>query len=80
MKLSQASGILIDVFGEELQGDRLSEPQIVGAIDFAHPATSQTPDDAIAAVEKGAKGEAAVIDVVRAREPAVAGARCPALV
>ena len=36
---------------QELQRDRLAEPQVVGAIDLAHAAAPEQADDAIAAVE-----------------------------
>ena len=56
------AGIAIDVGRQELERDRLSELQIVGAIDLAHAAAPQASDDAIAAAEQRARLEAAVVD------------------
>ena len=55
---------------QELQRHRLTEPQIVGAIDFAHAAAAEQADDPIAAVENDAGRELSVIDRARRRQPA----------
>ena len=47
---------------EELQGDRLAEFQIVGAIHFAHAAAPQQRDDAVAVGENVARREAAEVE------------------
>ena len=44
---------------QELQRDRLAELQVVGAVDLAHPAAADQPDDPIALREDGARREAA---------------------
>ena len=41
-------------FGQELHRDGLAERQVLGAIDLAHPASAQQPDDAVAAPEESA--------------------------
>ena len=43
---------------QELQRDRLTERQVVGAVDLAHAAPAEHRDDAVAAGEEGAGGEA----------------------
>ena len=72
VELHQPRGIPVDLFGQELQRDRLAELEIVGPVDFAHPALAQAPDDAVAAVEERARREAAVVDRVGAGQPAAA--------
>ena len=72
VQLRQARGIPIDLLGQELQRDGLPQLEVVGPIDFTHPAPTQSPDDAIASVEQGTWREAAVIDCVGARQPAAA--------
>ena len=62
VELRQPRGIAIDVRRQELQRDRLTELQIVGAVDLAHAAAAEAADDAVAAAEEGAGREAAVID------------------
>jgi hypothetical protein len=62
VELGQARGVGIDVGGQELERNRLSEFQIVGAIHLAHPAASQPADDAIASAKQRAGLEPAVID------------------
>ena len=77
---SSRAGSAIDLLGQELQRDRLTELEVVGAIDLAHPAPAEAPDDAIAGVEQGAGREPAVVDRVGARQPAAAlrrGLRVP---
>ena len=69
VKLREARGIAGDRVGQELQRDRLPEPEIVGAIDLAHAAFAEQADDAIAAVEHRARRKAAVADRVRRAEP-----------
>ena len=62
MELRQARGIAIDVGGQELERDRLSELQIVGAVDLAHPAAADAPDDPIAAAEQRSGRKAPMVD------------------
>ncbi len=70
VELRQARRILVDVRREELQRDRLTELQVVGAVDLAHAAATEAFDDPVASAEEGARLEAAVIDRARRREPA----------
>ena len=57
MKLREARRIVHQVGGQELQRDRLSEPEIVGAVDLAHAAAPERRDDAVTVGEEvpGAK-------------------------
>jgi hypothetical protein len=54
-------------FGEELEGDRLVEGEVVGAVDLAHPAAAEQGDDPVPAREYRARNE-----------PALAGCGCAA--
>jgi hypothetical protein len=47
VQLHQSRGIAIDRLGQELQRDRLSELQVIGAIDLAHTAAPEQRYDAI---------------------------------
>ena len=51
-------------FGQELEGDRLPQLQVVGAVDLSHSPLAQQLHDAVAPAEDGAGQEAAVIDRV----------------
>src|SRR5688572_22008220 len=51
-------GIAADALRKELQRDRLAELDVVGAIDFAHTATTEKGDDAIALSQESAGSEA----------------------
>jgi len=51
-------GVLSEGFGEEFEGDGLSEGEVFGAIDLAHTATSEERDHAVAVAEKGSGDEA----------------------
>jgi hypothetical protein len=64
VKLRESYGVASHVVGQELQCDRLSESQIVGAIDLSHPAAAEESDHAVAAVENRPGGKAAVADGV----------------
>jgi hypothetical protein len=46
-------GIALDVTRQELQRDRLTQLEIVGAIDLAHAAAAEEADHAVAARENG---------------------------
>ncbi len=70
VQLRESRRIAVHVGGQELERDRLSELQIVGAEDLAHPAAAKTSDDAVAAAEDRPRREAAVIDGPGTREPA----------
>ena len=41
---------------QELQGDRLPERQVIGAIHLAHSTAAEEPDDAVTTGEDGARG------------------------
>ena len=49
------------LFGQELQGDGLSQRQVGGAIDLAHAAAAQQADDAVAPAEQGSRDEASFV-------------------
>jgi hypothetical protein len=48
--------------GEEFEGDGLVEDEVEGAVDLAHAAVAEEAEDAIAAGEDCAGGEAAFVD------------------
>ena len=50
---------------EELEGDRLVEDQIVGAVDLAHAALAEPSEDAVAAGEHRAGNELRTVESVR---------------
>ena len=58
-----------DGLGQELQGDRLPELQVVGAIDLAHAALSEKPDDPVALAEHGAGRKGPEVDGARRDDP-----------
>ncbi len=47
----QRRRIVGEMGGQELQRDRLAELQVVGAVDLAHAAPAEQPDDAVALAE-----------------------------
>ena len=47
-------------FGQELESHRLIEGQVVGAIDLAHAAFAQQPDDLIPRRHHDTRGEASI--------------------
>lgn len=51
MKSRQTIGVLTELNRQELECDRLSELQILGAVDLTHATTTQESDNAIAARE-----------------------------
>lgn len=55
VKLGELVGVGADAGGQELDRDRLSESQVVGAIDLAHAAPTEQADDSIAAFEQRAR-------------------------
>ncbi len=65
VELRQSRWISIDVRRQELQRDRLSELQVVCAVDLAHAAAADAFDDAVAAAEKSARREAAMVNGAR---------------
>jgi hypothetical protein len=62
MELGELDGIALEVTREELERDRLTEPQIIGAVDLAHAAFAQPADDAIAIGHDGSWLEPPVVD------------------
>ena len=63
------------VAAQKLQRNRLAECEIVGAIDLAHPASTQQADDAVARRQEGARRERAVIDPAASSLRTVRGVR-----
>ena len=55
VQLRQSRWIAIDIRRQELQRDRLSELQVVCAVDLAHAAAAEAFDDAVSAAEKSAR-------------------------
>ena len=70
---ARAARVAAERFGQELERDRLAEPQIVGAVDLAHAAAAEQADDAIPAVRGFPGREPAVVDRCRRSEPAARG-------
>ena len=58
VKLREPAVVGGDAAGQELQGDRLIEREVVGAIHFAHAAASEQRDQAVAAGDDRAGREA----------------------
>ena len=79
VELREPHGIAREAFGQELQGDGLAEPQVVGAIHLAHAAPAQQAENPVAAVEHDAGGEPAVINRAGRAQPAAGGRRCRSL-
>ena len=63
VELHQPRGILIDFRRQKLQGDLLTEFQVVCPVHLAHSALAQPADDAVAAAEHGARRKTPVIDL-----------------
>jgi hypothetical protein len=57
VKALQALGVALERAGQELEGDRLLELQVVRAVDLAHPAAAEETDDAVALAEHRAGRE-----------------------
>jgi hypothetical protein len=55
-------GLRREPLREELQGDRLAELQIIGAVNLSHPALAEEPDDAVTLDEDRAGGKAAPVE------------------
>src|SRR6266542_7093967 len=72
MQLREARGIRVDFGRKELQRDRLSELEIVRAVDLAHAPFADSSDDAIARIEDRAGLEPSVIDIGRGARPSAA--------
>ena len=73
VQLREPGGIAVDIRGEKLEGDRLSELQIIGAINLAHAALAEPAKHSIPSAENGAGLEASVIDRAGACQPARRG-------
>jgi hypothetical protein len=64
-----------DLARQELESHSLSELQVLGAIDFAHPAAAQQADDPIAAGQHRTRNELRAVERVRRRQPIGRGQR-----
>ena len=53
----QPGRVLLDRHGQEFEGHRLAELQVVGTVDLPHPPLAQKPDDPVALGEDGAGQE-----------------------
>src|SRR5436190_23756025 len=53
-----AVGIVLQPLGQELEGHRLAEREVVGTVDLAHPAAADGTHEAVAAGEERAADEA----------------------
>ena len=62
MKPRERGAVTQQMFGKELQRDRLTQFQVIGAIDFAHAAFANQAHDAITLCQHRARHEARVID------------------
>ena len=60
-------GILREIPGKKFKSDRLAQPEIVRAIDFAHAAFAQQTNDAIALCENRSRHETRVVNRVERR-------------
>ena len=58
-------GILRQALRQELERHLLVELQVVGAVDFAHPAFAQQRHDAVAACQQRSRRETALIHAAR---------------
>ena len=77
MKARQRRAIAQQVFRKKLECDRLSEFQIVSAIDFAHAAFAEQADDAIAIGEDGSGNEARVVNRIEGSKRALVAGFAP---
>ena len=62
MKTRERRAVTQEVFGKKLQRNRLAQLEIIGAVNFAHAAFAEQPDDAVTIGEDGAGYEPRVID------------------
>ena len=69
VKLRQTNWIAADGVWQKLEGDGLTEAQIVRAIDLTHAAAADESDHAIAAIQDHARREAPVTNGIRRGEP-----------
>jgi hypothetical protein len=65
VKLREARGIVREGVGQELEGDGLSELEVVGAVTLTHTAAAERCDDPEAAGEDGSRGEASPAGAAR---------------
>ena len=65
VKAFQAPRIVDQGLGQELQGHRLTQLEIVGPVDLAHAALAQQPHDAVARGQHGAGSEATLVKGTR---------------
>jgi hypothetical protein len=60
--------VLGGLFGQKLERDGLAQGEIGGAVDFAHAAAAQQPDDAVASAHQSGGEEAAFVDIGGGRD------------
>jgi hypothetical protein len=53
-------GVTFQIWWKKLERDRLTDLEVVGAIDFSHPAAPRERDDSISIPEEGSGEEASV--------------------
>ena len=70
VELGETGGIPLQLGWQELQCDGLTQPEVVCAIDFTHPATAEEADDPVPLTQDRTRCKAPVIDRIRRREPA----------
>src|SRR2546423_6274623 len=75
VKLREADRIVREVLRQELEGDGLTELQVLGAVDLTHSAAAEGSDDAKTPGEKGAGREAPPVSAARRRDRIVGEAR-----
>jgi hypothetical protein len=74
VKLREPPRVLADFVRQELQRDRLTEPEIIRAIDLAHATAADEADHAVAAFEHRPRRESPVADGSGRGEPAASAA------
>jgi hypothetical protein len=65
VKLSEASGIPLQISWKELQRDGLAEPEIICSVNLTHAPAAEETNDSVSLAEDDTRGEAAVTDRVR---------------
>ena len=68
VKTLEQALVLRGLFGQELQRHRLAEGEVGSAVDFAHAAAAEQPDDAVASAQQRAGNEAAFVDIGGGRD------------
>ena len=73
VQLREACGILVHAGRKELQRDRLTEFQGIGAEDLSHTAAAEASDDAVSGAEDVAWLKSSVVDRAGRGQPAATG-------